>query len=56
MTPAVAIAEPKSTTIQSYVEREIEELLASLPDPAQLTATERRGKGIVGSDDDRAAR
>jgi hypothetical protein len=43
MTPAVAIAEPKSTVIQSHLEREIEELLASLPDPAQLSAVERRG-------------
>jgi hypothetical protein len=43
MTPAVATVEPKSTAIQSYVDREIEDLLASLPDPAQLSAAERRG-------------
>jgi hypothetical protein len=43
MTLAVATAEPRTTLIQSHVEREIEELLASLPDPAQLSAAERRG-------------
>lgn len=35
--------ESKTATIQAYVQREIEDLLASLPDPAQLSADERRG-------------
>lgn len=43
MTLAVATIEPKTTAIQSHVEREIEELLACLPDPVQLSAAERRG-------------
>jgi heme oxygenase-like protein len=35
--------ESKTATIQARIEREIEDLLASLPDPAQLSADERRG-------------
>jgi hypothetical protein len=35
--------ESKTATIQAQIEREIEDLLASLPDPAQLSADERRG-------------
>lgn len=35
--------ESKTATIQARVEREIEDLLASLPDPEQLSADERRG-------------
>jgi heme oxygenase-like protein len=35
--------ESKTATIQAHIEREIENLLASLPDPAQLPADERRG-------------
>ena len=35
--------ESKTAPIQAYVQQEIEELLASLPDPAQLSAEERRG-------------
>ena len=43
---AEALATPneaKTATIQARIEREIENLLASLPDPAQLSADERRG-------------
>ena len=36
-------SESKTATIQARIEREIEDLLASLPDPAQLSADERRG-------------
>jgi Iron-containing redox enzyme len=35
--------ESKTATIQAHIEREIEDLLASLPDLAQLSAAERRG-------------
>jgi heme oxygenase-like protein len=35
--------ESKTATIQARIEREIEDLLASLPDPAQLSADARRG-------------
>ena len=43
---AAAVAtssEPMTAPIQAYVEHTIEELLASLPDTAQLSADERRG-------------
>jgi heme oxygenase-like protein len=36
-------SESKTATIQAHIERQIEELLASLPDPAQLSAEQRRG-------------
>lgn len=35
--------ESKTATIQARIQQEIEDLLASLPDPAQLSADERRG-------------
>ena len=35
--------ESKTATIQAHLQREIEDLLASLPDPAQLSAEARRG-------------
>ena len=35
--------ESRTATIQAHIQREIEDLLASLPDPAQLSAEERRG-------------
>jgi hypothetical protein len=38
-----ATTESRTATIQAHIEREIENLLASLPDPAQLSAEERRG-------------
>ena len=47
MTPAVAglatSNESKTAPIQSHLDQAIEELLATLPDPAQLTQVERRG-------------
>jgi hypothetical protein len=39
----VTTNDSKTATIQAHLEREIDELLASLPDPAQLSAEERRG-------------
>jgi hypothetical protein len=46
MTPAVAAvaapSDPKTAPIQTRIDREIEDLLASLPDPDQLPATGRR--------------
>ena len=35
--------ETKTASIQAHLDRSIEDLLASLPDPAQLSAEERRG-------------
>jgi hypothetical protein len=35
--------ESRTATIQAHIEQEIEDLLASLPDPAQLSAEQRRG-------------
>ena len=35
--------ESKTASIQAHIEQEIEKLLASLPDPTQLSAEERRG-------------
>jgi hypothetical protein len=35
--------EPRIASIQAHIDREIEDLLASLPDPGQLSAEERRG-------------
>jgi hypothetical protein len=35
--------EAKTASIQAHIERAIEDLLASLPDPGQLSAEERRG-------------
>src|SRR5205823_15075197 len=47
MTPAaVGVAtsnESKTASIQAHIEQEIETLLASLPDPGQLSAAARRG-------------
>jgi len=35
--------ESKTASIQAHIDRAIEDLLASLPDPGQLSAEERRG-------------
>ena len=47
MTPAAAglvtSNESKTASIQAHIDRAIEDLLASLPDPGQLSAEERRG-------------
>jgi hypothetical protein len=46
MTPAVADVvtnESKTASIQAHVDQEIEDLLATLPNPGQLSAAERRG-------------
>jgi hypothetical protein len=47
MTPAAAglvtSNESKTASIQAHIDRAIEDLLASLPDPEQLSAQERRG-------------
>jgi DNA-binding Lrp family transcriptional regulator len=47
MTPAAADLvtshESKTASIQAHLDREIEDLLASLPNPGQLSADERRG-------------
>jgi hypothetical protein len=47
MTPAAAglatSNDTKTASIQTYIDQAIEELLATLPDPGQLSAAERRG-------------
>src|SRR5207247_6416938 len=47
MTPAAAglatSTESKTASIQAHIDHAIEDLLASLPDPGQLSAAERRG-------------
>jgi hypothetical protein len=47
MTPATAglatSTESKTASIQAHVDQAIDELLATLPDPALLTAEQRRG-------------
>src|SRR5437867_9354727 len=47
MTPAAAglvtSNESKTASIQAHIDRAIEDLLASLPDPGQLSAEQRRG-------------
>ena len=47
MTPAAALPatsnESRTASVQAHLDQEIEDLLASLPDPKQLTAEERRG-------------
>jgi Iron-containing redox enzyme len=40
---AVASKEPKTAYVQAHIDREIDDLLASLPDPETLSAGERRG-------------
>ena len=40
---AVASNESRTASIQAHIDREIDELLAWLPDPARLSAGERRG-------------
>jgi len=40
---AVASKEPKTAYVQARIDREIDDLLASLPDPETLSAGERRG-------------
>jgi Iron-containing redox enzyme len=40
---AVAPNESKTATIQAHIDREIDDLLASLPEPETLSAGERRG-------------
>jgi hypothetical protein len=39
----LAVNESKTVPIHAYVDRSIDELLASLPDPGRLSAEERRG-------------
>ena len=39
----VTVSEPRTAPIQEHIERSIEDLLASLPDPGELSAEERRG-------------
>src|SRR5260370_37786325 len=47
MTPAAAglatSNDRKTASIQTHIDQAIEELLATLPDPGQLSAAERRG-------------
>jgi len=47
MTPAAAglltVSEPRTASIQAHIERAIEDLLTSLPNPGQLSAEQRRG-------------
>ena len=42
-TAVAVVNESKTAPIQAYIDREIDDLLASLPEPSRLTADERRG-------------